>query len=236
MSTVVHGQDVIVEKQEGSEWKAVYCAISCVFSYQNETLGYTDVNAGISKKRRVVQSDCSMSVSGVTTLYDDDVLSPFYFLDEGRSREEGTYRMVFTETETGGRRAIQFAGIVESVQLDGDVNEFSKCELSILPSGGFDIVEVETPTPVEPEGVFSDWWVTTEGAHIVGGSSAVRGYSLVHKKILEVDREGTQYDIILTGTPSGRQCKYNELDGEIAFDPSLPFNNGETVFVLFENE
>jgi hypothetical protein len=53
--------------------------------------------------------------------------------------------------------------------------------------------------------------------------------------LLEVDREGVQYDIIDTGAPVGRQVRLDTTTGELDFDPNLPFNAGETVFIIFKD-
>jgi hypothetical protein len=93
-----------------------------------------------------------------------------------------------------------------------------------------------TVTPAAKKELFSDWWTVTAGATSVTGLSAIWGYSIADiEEVVEVDREGTEYNIV-TGTPVNRQAKHNTSANQIEFDTSLPFNAGETVFLLFKRK
>lgn len=230
---IVKGSDVILKAKLSGVYYPIGCAISCSFAFKNELVGKTDVNAGLYKKYRVRSSDCTASINGVIKLRQaDNVLSPFYFLQSGIRRAEVDYRFEFT-AQDGGTKQLDMKAVVESLDLSGDVNDFAPFDLKLQGTGDITLSDIiAAPATIDAKNVYSDWWITTPSQTYISGASSVNSYSLVGKTIIEVDREGTSYDLV-TGTPTGRQCKWNSGNSHLEFDSTLPFASGETVFVIF---
>jgi hypothetical protein len=233
MSDIVQGKNVIVKKAVDGVYYIIGCAISCTFIFENELIGKTDVNAGLFKKYRVRISDCKGTVNGVTKTTNSGSLSIFHFLEEGVRRTEGDYQFIF-EDDGGNQVVISMTALVQAIQLEGDFSTHSLFDLQIQGTGGLEMETIEAPDVPVLEEWFSDYWTTSEGATSLNGTSVEHEYQLFSLEVLEVDREGTQYDIILSGTPGNRQCRYDSIGGVIYFSPDSPFNPGETVFVLFK--
>lgn len=218
-----------MECKVGGVYKPVGCAITCSFTFQNEMIGKTDRNAGLFRKRRVRMSDMSANVTGLTTLVTDTTISILYFLQEGVRRTEQDFRFNFTD-EVGEQRQVQGIFLVENIDINADTASFSESDLSLIGTGGFAITAVDPDMPTENGTILSDWFDTVPGGTSVSGDGEYNGYNFAGMRIIEVDREGTQYD--QADVPVGRFFSY---DGTaISFDPLNPFNAGERVFVIWE--
>jgi hypothetical protein len=231
MSDVVHGQDVKVEKEVGGVFYEIACGTDCSFGFTNTFIGKTTRTSGLFFKRRVRMSDCKGTVNGVTKNTNTGGLSIFHFLEEGIRRDEGFYKFTF-EDEDGNIVIITMIALIEVINISGDVNDFSVFDLSIQQTGGVELTTVPPPPSIQPENWFSDFWTTGVGQFEINGASAIKGYQLFSQELLEVDREGTQYDIITSGTPGNREALYDSLGGRIVF--ANEFNPDERVFVLFK--
>lgn len=232
MSDTVHGSGVIIYKKISEVYRAVACATSCTFSFTNEIIRKTDVNAGLFRKKRVRISDCSASVNGVTRLLNnDDTLSIFHFLEEGVRRTEGDYKFTFTAMD-GTSKVVTMTGIVETVDIVNDYESFSEYTLNIQGTGGFEMDPLEPPST--DENVNSDWWDTVAGEYTISGASSLKLISLVGKTVIEVDREGIQHDET-NGTPGNREYLFNSGTGVVTFDSNNVFNSGERIFVIWKD-
>lgn len=228
---VVSGNNVVVYRViDGVEYE-IGCADSCSFSLVNEIIGKTTVGGSGFRAKRVRMSDWSGTVSGVVkTSNENDVLGPFYFLQEGVRRTEGDYVFKFVDDD-GNIKRIECTAIIEEIPLSATIGDYATWDLNLTGTGGFEVSVLSSPTVESADQVDSDWWSTTPGQTYINGSS-YNAKSLVGKEVLEVWREGQQYDLV-TGTPSGRQCKFTSGTGRVDFDTALPFNSGETVFVIW---
>lgn len=227
MNEVVHGKDVNVEARINGDYIAIGCAFSCSFEFENELIGKTDVNAGLSRKKRVRISDCRGSVQGVTTLNNSATrLTAFYFLQEAIRRTEQDLRFVFVD-EIGNTRYIQCMFLVKTHQLTAESSGFSEFDLQLEGTGTPTIGTVELIETICPE-LFSDTWETTESEFSISGLGQ-EGRSFAGGDILEVDREGLQYDFT-AGSPGNREFNYNGT--EITFENA--FEAGERVLVVWK--
>lgn len=231
MSNVIYGKDVNVEALLDGDYIVIGCAVSCSFEFENELIGKTDVNAGLFRKKRVRISDCRGSVQGLTTLNSSPTrLTAFHFLQEAIRRSEQTMRFVFVDTD-GDTRYVQALFLVQSLQLSGgSETPFSEFDLQLEGTGNISIGTVEPPGEIFCPELFSDYWETTEGENEISGVGVI-GRSFADSQIIEVDREGTQYDYE-TGVPGNREFAYDGTT--ISFDPTNPFNPGERVFVVWK--
>lgn len=230
MPDVVHGKDVNVEALVDGNYIVIGCATSCSFEFENELIGKTDVNAGLNRKKRVRISDSRGSVQGLTTLNNTATrLTVFYFLQEAVRRGEIQMRFVFVD-EALSTRYVSGLFLVRNTTLNGDTSAFSEFDLQLEGTGGITIGTVN-PVPDQfcPE-LFSDTWDTTPGAISISGLG-LGGLSFAGEDILEVDREGLQFDYT-AGTPVGRQFTYDGIN--ITFPADNPFNPDERVFVVWQ--
>jgi hypothetical protein len=230
MPEIVNGRDVNVEALVDGNYILIGCAFSCSFEFENELIGKTDVNAGLNRKKRVRISDFRGSVQGLTTLNNTVThLTPFYFLQEAIRRAENALRFVFTD-QAGSTKYITGNFLVKAMSLTGDTSAFSEFDLQLEGTGGVTIGTVNPiPDPFCPE-LFSDTWETTPGESAITGPG-LAGRSFEGQDILEVDREGTQFDYT-AGAPGNRQFTYDGVS--ISFDPTNPFNPDERVFVVWK--
>lgn len=230
MADVVLGKDVNVEALVNGEYMVIGCAVSCSFTFENELIGKTDVNAGLNRKKRVRISDCTGSVSGLTTLVNTSTrLTVMFFLQEAIRRTEQTMRFVFADT-AGNTKYIGGLFLVKALQLNGDTSGFSEFDLSLEGTGAITVGTVNPPPdPFCPE-LFSDTWETTPGDDAITGPG-LAGKSFEGQDILEVDREGTQLDYT-AGAPGNREYGYDGVN--ITVDPTNPFNAGERMFVVWK--
>lgn len=234
MSDVVFGRDMIMEAKVSGEYLPVACADSCSFTFQNELIAKTDVNAGLFRKRRVRISDCSMSVSSLLVLENSTKVSPLYFLQEAVRRIEQDLRITFTD-EAGVQKQIQGIFLLESGQISGEVSGFSESDLEFQGTGGFTISDVvdDSGSGGIPGDVDWDWWEGVEGENTITGTGYY-GRSFAGKDIIEVDREGLQYDEVV-GTPADGERQYSQDGTTITFPTGNPFEAGTRVFVIWQN-
>jgi predicted secreted protein len=231
MSNIVFGKDMILQAKVEDEYTAIGCAATCSFEFENELIFKTDVNAGLFRKKRVRMSDCRASAQGLFTLENDTTISALYFLQEGVRRTEQDLRFLFTD-EQGVLKQIQGMFLVASVNVTGDVSAFSEFDLNFEGTGGFTISSVDDSSAANlPGDVNWDWWETVEGETTITGNGNY-GRSFVGHEVISVFREGTQYDLVESGTPSGRQAK--QADPDIEFDPALPFPADVRVYVVWQ--
>lgn len=227
MSDIVFGNNAVLQVNISGTYFSIGCAVSCSFEFENELIGKTDVNAGLFRKKRVRMSDSRMSVQGVTTLVDDTTYSPMYFLQEGIRRTEQDLRMLFTD-EAGIIKQIQGSFLVKTIQTTGKADDFSEFDIEFEGTGSISLADPDESGEEIPGDIQWDWWEMAEGDLSVSGPGHF-GRNFVGESILEVDREGTQYDAVASG-PDSRQYVYNGTT--VAF--LNPANPGERVYVLWK--
>lgn len=232
MSSVVFGQDMVVEAKISGVYTPVGCAVSGSFQFKNELIGKTDVNAGLFRKRRVRISDCSMSVQGLTTLENNTTASTLYFLQEGVRRTEQDLRITFTD-EDGLQKQVQGLFLLESTQLNGEVSGFSEFDMEFQGTGGFSIsaVSEESGSGI-PGNVNWDWWEGVEGENTITGVGHYER-SFAGKEIIEVDREGTQYNEV-DDPPTDGELEFSQDGTTITFPTGNTFEAGTRVFVIWQ--
>ena len=230
MSNIVTGDNVNVEALIEGDYVVIGCATSCSFTFQNELIGKTDVNAGLFRKKRVRISDCAGTV--MTTTTESNRVSITRFLQEAIRRSENDLRFSYQDT-SGNYIRIVGKFLVETIGLAAAVADFCDFDLNLQGTGGIEITGLGSDALSCPE-VFSDWWETTPGGTSISGSGE-GGRNFDGHNVLEVDREGLQYDIVDTGTPGNREAKYTG-GATISFDPTNVFNSGERIFVMWTED
>lgn len=229
MSSAVHGKNVSVEALIDGDYIAVGCAVSFSYEFENEIIGKTDRNAGLNRKKRVRISDSRGSVQGVTTINNSATrLTSFYFLQEAVRRAEQDMRFVFTD-QANNTRYVQGLFLVRSLGFSGETSSFSEFDLQLEGTGDITIGTVEPPAESICPELFSDTWVLAEGETSISGLGQ-EGRSFAGNEIIEVDREGLQYDY-KEGSPGNREFSYDgtNISFEIAGNEF-----SEKVFVIWK--
>ena len=233
MSTVIFGKDVVVQAKVDDAYITIGCADASNFTFVNEIIGKTDVNAGLFRKKRARISDCNGSVQGISISESSATrLSIFHFLQEGIRRSEIEMRFVFTD-DNGDSKMIAGSFIVSTIGLSATFTAFSDFDLQLEGTGDITISVIPNPPDVLCDEWLDDWWDTTPGTYVVSGNSHY-GLSFAGKELIYVEREGTGQNIITSGTPAAgsREVLY-EMGSDLTFDSTNPFNTDETIFVIW---
>lgn len=227
MSDIVHGEDIVVMQKIDEVFYEIGCATNCQFEFTNEIIAKTSRNSAGFREKKVRISDCKGSVSGlIKSSNANDVLSIFWFLGQGMTRVEATYKFLFTD-EDGNDRSITMNAVIESIPLRGPVESFGEFDLNIEGTGGYELDSLDPPGS-SSDNVDSDSW------EISGGLTYIEDVRLENVTIIEVDLEGRQFEKV-TGSPVGRQFKYTASiggKGRIEFENGLPIDGNE-VFVIW---
>jgi len=232
-SKAVQGRNMIASIKVSGNWFPVFCAKSCSFDFTNEIILRTGVNDGLFPKRRVRRSDWSGSAAGVVVTDNTvDRYSPFYLLQDGVRRSEREWQFEFTN-EDGEVKTISGFALIQNLPINGDVSGWAQASVSIVGTGAF-VNDASPSSGGVDENVDSDYWETTAGTDSISGLSE-NGKSIVGKTVLAVAREGMVYDPIFSGTATNRQARVNSGAGSVTFDSNIPFNPGETVWVMWKD-
>lgn len=215
-SKTIHGRDVNVLVDVGGTDIYIGCATSSVFRFRNEIIGKTDVNAGLFRKKRVRISDMSASVSGVSITEGGDKVGQFYFLQEGVRRTEQNLKFLFVD-EDGVDTVLEMVGLVESIEINSDVSNFSEYDINFEGTGPFTISELAPPDSGEVSCETQDTIYTT----LAEGAISIQNPLLIQASgqtitIISVSRSGAVF--YETTAPAGNlEFNYNSTTGEISF-------------------
>lgn len=232
MPDVVIGKDVSLEALVDGDYIAIGCATGSTFSFENEIIFKTDVNAGLFRKKRVRISDFRATVQGLVTLYNTtSKISPFYFLQEAIRRSENTLRFSYTD-EGGVIRIISGSFLVQSHEMTQQTEDFAEFDINFEGTGNLTVSDLQSPPDPDCFDAESDWWTLNEGASTISGTGQ-NGNSFAGHEVLEVIREMGPPLRYTSGTPG---------DGQYAFDgTTITFwvdnpgtIGGEKVFVLWQ--
>lgn len=237
MSSVVFGNNMVLEVKIDDLYVPIGCAFSCSFEFENEIIGKTDVNAGLFRKKRVRISDTRASVQGLTTLLNNSTISVMYLLQQNRVEHDLRFRFI---DEDNYAWQIQGFFIVKSIPITGNVSEFSEFDIQFEGTGGFS-QSIPGDSSGEagasiPGDVIFDWWELAEGGTSITGAVAGHfGRSFLGHEVIEVDREGTELEQV-TGVPGNREYAYDLTT--ISIDPTNPGNPAapslERIYVIWQ--
>lgn len=235
-SKTVHGKNMIASIKVDGTFYPVFCGKSCSFSLSNEIINRTGVNSGLGILRRVRRTEFSGSASGVTVTDNTaDRYSPFYLLQEAVRRAENEWQFEFIN---GDGETVTITGVflIEGIELSGDVASFSQSTVNIIGSG-LPVID-ESPSggdsPATDENVDSDWWNVTVGTNNLTGLSQ-GGKTFAGKKVLAVSRSARDYYVITSGTATGDKVRHDTVNDMLLFDVSMPFETGETVWIMWKD-
>lgn len=234
MANRVQSKNIEVSMNIDDIYYPIFCGKSMSFTLDQDEIETTSVNSGVSREYIAGISNALLTVGGVTISNNTGSRIAITYLQQQSVRQLTQNWQIKITDDDGGILYYRFAGIIRNTSFDKNIPGFSQSSVTIRVSGDIDITPVDPPPPPgSPEIIYSDWWTMPVGQTYIDGSSDVHGYTLEAKVVLEVDREGTNFDIITSGSPGNRQAKHNNTTGVVSFDTSNP-SVGETVFVLFK--
>lgn len=220
----IHGNNVLVSIQIDEEFIPVLCAIDMTFNCEQEVVLATTIDSGKWRKKRLRElSDWNVSVTGLSKIDNaDGQVSFFYLLQENIRGSEQVIQMMF-EDEDGNVQVLEGSVLIPSLSINGNVNSFADVNIVFEGTGA---VTIEQPVSDVASVICEDW--DSDTFDLAEGETSISG-AFAGKTIIEVDREGTQYDHT-TGTPGNREYSYNgaNINFEVA---GLP--DGEKVFVIW---
>ena len=236
-SKTVHGKNMIASIKVDGTFYPVFCGKSCSFSLSNEIINRTGVNSGLGILRRVRRTEFSGSASGVTVTDNTaDRYSPFYLLQEAVRRAENEWQFEFINNDS---ETVTITGVflIEGIEISGDVASFSQSTVNIVGSG-LPVID-ESPSggggsTATDENIDSDWWNVTAGTNNLTGLSQ-GGKTFAGKKVLAVSRSARDYYVITSGTATGDKVKHDTVNDMILFDVNMPFETGETVWIMWKD-
>lgn len=236
MADAVHGSDVVIEMLVDDVYYPILCGTDCTFSRTPEFIPITTTTSGLFRDFMVRREEWSMSASGLTKIANATTLTFFYMLQTSVRRVSHDIRITFTDN-LGGSKQITGTVLIGQMDINGPFSDFSQCTIELKGTGAYTIADTEPPIP----GVFdilSDVWETTNGQNYVDGASTGdytgTAYTLqAGDVLLQVDVEGTGFDIITSGTPGNRQCKLNPSTFVLAFASDMIFDGTQKVFIEF---
>jgi hypothetical protein len=209
----------------------IFCGQTLSFGLEQDELETSTVGNGSMRTYDAGFGNAMMEVGGVTILDNSESRIAITYLQQQSIRQQIQDWSIELTDDNNNIVTYLFRGIIRSSNFDKSIPGFSKSAVSIRVSGNITMTTVAPPIGSN-EITYSDWWNMAAGETKISGTSTQLSYNLIGCTVLEVDREGTQYDIVTSGTPGNRQAKHNNTTGDVDFDTANP-SVGETVFVLF---
>lgn len=191
MANTVQGKNGILFGNLLGVFYMIGCEIDFTYTYTNDLGEKTDRNAGSWKKWEVIISDCSISLTGVTTTSNTTTLSIFYYLQEAIRRSEQTFKCVWTDDD-GGVKEIEGVFIIKEIPIVSSQGDWSKFTLDLQGTSGITINPITPPSSSSDEGIDSDYWQLGVGATTITGTG-VGGKSFAGKTIFLLSRETDVY-------------------------------------------
>lgn len=232
----IHGTDILLSLKIGASFIPVLCAIDMTYNCSQETVLATSASTGKWRQKRLRGlSEWSVSLSGLTKIDNTDgQVSFFYLLQENIRGSEQIIQIMF-EDNLGNTQILEGTVIIPELSINGNVSSFADVSVLFEGTGAVEITEAvsgggESGESDTCDDLMSDTWLVVAGNNNITGAGQ-EGRSFAGHEIIEVDREGLQHDYT-DGTPGNRQYGY---DGNlVTFDPANPFNEGETIFVIWK--
>jgi predicted secreted protein len=227
----IHGKDVLLSIKIGDDFFPVLCAVDMTFNCSQQVLLATSVDTGNWRAKRLRGlSEWNVTVSGLSKINNTDgQVSFFYLLQQNIRGSEQMIQIMFSDSDNNVQ-VLEGVVLIPDLSINGNVNSFADASIVMEGTGAVEITEPVSDVESDIcEELMSDTWILTEGETQVSGTGQ-EGGSFAGKEIIEVDREGTQYDYT-DASPGNRQYAYNGTN--ISFE-SEGNPGGEIVFVMWK--
>jgi hypothetical protein len=174
-----------------------------------------------------------VTLNGLTKIDNTDgQISYFYLLQENVRGTEQTIQIIFEDTD-GNIQVIEGTVLIPDITFNSSVGSFSDVNVTFEGSGRFTIEQSLSGAQSGSglcETILSDTWIMAAETNSISGAGN-EGRSFAGMDILEVDREGTQFDYT-SGSPGNREFSFDGTN--IIFQDDVPAGQTETVFVLWK--
>lgn len=239
----IKSNNVIIELKISGVYYPVFCGKTMEFSQNQETIEVTSINSVTGREYEPGMTTATLNITGVTIIDNSDGrVSLPYLMTESIRRTVQECRIRLTDDD-GTTLQISFQAIITNNTLSRVFGTYSQSAVSLVITGGVSVGPVDPPAPIEVD-VYSDYWIPGAGNNYIDGDSSGTSPSAVANggpfnlgatdTILEVDVEGTEFDVITSGTPTNRECKFNTSTFVITFPVDLIFDGTQRVFVEFK--
>lgn len=226
----IHGNNCLLSIKVDDTFYPVLCAIDFTFSVRQEMVLATTVDTGVwRQKRNRGLSEWSVTISGLTKIDNTDgQISFFYLLQESVRAQVQTIQAMFEDSD-GNTQVLEGLVIMPEMSINANVNSFADASIVFEGAGEVVVQEVVSePLSEMCEQIYSDTWEAVAGETTISGTGQ-EGRSFAGKEIIEVVREGMQYDYT-DGAVGNRMYGYNGTT--VTFE--VPFMDGERVYVMWK--
>ena len=229
MSNRVLSDNVIIEMLVSGTYYPVFCGKTMEYSQSQELVEVTSVNSGSAREYESGMTSATLNISGVTVLDNTgNRIAITYLMQVGVRRAAQTMRIRLTDDD-GGTLQIAFSALVTNNTLSRSVGTYSQSSVSLTITGE-PVISAIIPPP-GPSCIEEPLYI-----------DAVAGEYRVHSDLLEADgviilavaRSGDVHEEV-SGTPGNHQFQFvgGAGNGDIYFDSTNVFNDGEVIYVLY---
>lgn len=239
MSNRIKSNNVIIELAILGVYYPVFCGKTMEFVQSQELIEVTSVNSATGREYEPSMTTGTLSITGVSILDNADGRISLPYLMGAALRAVQNMRIRLTDDDATTLQ-ISFQAIITTNTLSRAVGTYSNSAVSMTVTGGITVGSVTPPAPVEVN-VYSDTWATVNGQSYVDGASLGISPSAVANggaftlgatdTLLEVKVEGTEFDLITSGAPGNRQCKFNTSTFVVTFATDMIFDGTQKVFI-----
>lgn len=229
--SLVRGDNFIFFVYSGSTWLPYACARSGNISVETETLDTSVTGSGDWRTFEASVHSFALNIDGVMSLNDASLIT----LPELQALQFAKTKILcrFTATSINGDiYTQQFYALIVNSTATGSFDGIATFSIDFKGTGK--ITQIFTP-PSPTSGTVYRYPSQGNTAPVADGTYTVIVPGLGNKEMLGIYRDGLgQSDIILTGTPVGKEVLY-ETDGTDGhFTWALPFDN-EVWYCNYQN-
>lgn len=225
---VIEGNNVVIFIRNGGVFYPALCGIQVTLEATTEEILTTTRTSGIYRTRTGRIIDWRVNFSGLTKIDNSDGEIGFFWMLERIGTVQ--YIRIRYRDEAGNERNVEGNVLLKDQRITSTVGGFAIPDLTFPGSGKFTVDPLPGgDTNVEERRLYL---ATAEGSYTVSHNDL--GSLAGEESILLVGREEGNFEVV-NGSPAGRQVRYEDHTtyGTLIFDPTLPFNAGEIVYVLF---
>ena len=227
----IYGNDVILSLKVAGIYYPILCATDMEFRVKQDVVLATSANTGIARKKRLRGLyEWTVTTSGLTKVNNNDgQISFFYILQESVRGTEQEIKIEFDD-EDGNEQVVTGTVIIPDLGITAPATDFSSSDITFEGTGEFDMNTIEPPfdSDCEQSTIYIDCVAGEFSVH----SDLLEAAGVV---ILSVARSG-QVHFETTGTPGALEFKSDLPNGDIYFDSTNVFNDGEWVSVEYKIE
>lgn len=223
MADVLQGKDCVLMAYKDGGYYPFVCAQTVDFNLSTELLPSTSINSGTYRTFQPRLSEWGISLSGVTRLRDTSA-SAVFVLDTiaDQVRQSGMDIRLLLTDEGGYVRRLEGHVYIPQSNITGTVGQVSKFGTEFKGSGPLVLDQFITIQPGS---------VNTYSAYATGGETYIQDALFLGAVVHWVEISDTVADVILSGTPTGRQVKHDVSTGRIDF--ARPLGQGEFYKILY---